>query len=79
MESEKGGVVARSWTEPEAKLLRFFRYDHLPVDLQAVSKPIGDLAVRLINESSGPSAELTAGLRKLIEAKDCFVRASLPE
>lgn len=35
-----------------------------------------DLAYRLFtNLKDGP--ELTAGLRKLLEAKDCFVRASL--
>jgi hypothetical protein len=26
-----------------------------------------------------PGPEVTAGLRKLLEAKDCFVRASLPK
>lgn len=26
-----------------------------------------------------PSAEKTAGMRKLLEAKDCFVRAMVPE
>ncbi|MEU3976901.1 hypothetical protein [Streptomyces bacillaris] len=57
-------------------LLRYFEYDHLPPHLQAVSKPCGDLAQELVDAlSDGP--ELTAGLRKLLEAKDCFVRAAL--
>lgn len=64
-------------TEAEEKLLRYFRYDHLPMKLQAVSQPLHMLAHRLVKLSSGPSAELTAGLRKLLEAKDCFVRAAL--
>lgn len=58
-------------------LLRFFRYEHLPAQLQATSKPLGDLA-RLMDEALPDGAEKTAGLRKLLEAKDCFVRAALP-
>lgn len=57
-------------------LLRYFEYTHLPEHLQAVSKPCGDLAQQLVDAlPDGP--ELTAGLRKLLEAKDCFVRAAL--
>lgn len=56
--------------------IRFFEYEHLPEKLKNVSKPIGDLA--LLMESSIPdSPEKSAGMRKLLEAKDCFVRASL--
>lgn len=58
-------------------MMRFFKYSHLPPALQAVSKPIGDLAAEMDN-SLPDSAEKTAGLRKLMEAKDCFVRAALP-
>ncbi len=57
-------------------LARFFAYDHLPEHLQAYSRPAHDLAEEMIRLlPDGP--ELTAGLRKLLEAKDCFVRASL--
>ncbi|MEU3318841.1 hypothetical protein [Streptomyces sp. NPDC006785] len=57
-------------------LLRYFEYGHLPAHLQAVSKPCGDLAQELVAVlPDGP--ELSAGLRKLLEAKDCFVRAAL--
>lgn len=58
-------------------MMRFFKYAHLPPALQAVSKPIGDLAAEMDN-GLPDSAEKTAGLRKLMEAKDCFVRAALP-
>ncbi len=58
-------------------LLRLFTYEHLPPRLQEISKPLGDLA-RAMDSQLPASAELTAGLRKLLEAKDCFVRASLP-
>jgi len=58
-------------------LARFFEYDHLPEHLQAVSRPCGDLAALMVAAlPDGP--ELTAGLRRLLEAKDCFVRAALP-
>lgn len=57
-------------------LTRFFEYKHLPPHLQAVSAPCGDLAAAMAAVlPDGP--ELTAGLRKLLEAKDCFVRAAL--
>ena len=57
-------------------VLKFFTYDHLPPSLQAVSKPVGDLAA-LMAQSLPSNAELTVGLRKLLEAKDAFVRAGL--
>ena len=56
-------------------LLKFFRYDHLPEKLQDISRPFADLAQNLAEKLDGP--ELTAGLRKLLEAKDCAVRAAL--
>ena len=44
--------------------------------MQAVSKPIGELAEKVEAElPDGP--EKIAGMRKLLEAKDCFVRAAL--
>lgn len=57
-------------------LLAFFAYAHLPPDLQEISRPIGELAASMV--AALPSnAELTVGLRKLLEAKDCFVRAKI--
>lgn len=57
-------------------LLRFFEYEHLPDHLQAISRPCAALAAEMAGRlPDGP--ELTAGLRKLLEAKDCFVRAAL--
>ena len=57
-------------------IMKYFEYEHLPPRLQAVSKPISDLAQDFDREIP-ESAEKTAGLRKLLEAKDCFVRAAL--
>jgi hypothetical protein len=56
-------------------LLRYFEYEHLPEHLQLVSQPCHELAHAMALGLDGP--ELTAGLRKLLEAKDCFVRAAL--
>lgn len=57
-------------------IMKFFEYGHLPAHLQEISKPVGELA-KLMDESLPDSAEKVAGLRKLLEAKDCFVRAKL--
>lgn len=58
-------------------ILRFFHYAHLPPVLQARSKPFCDLA-RMIFDTTPRNAERTMALRKLLEAKDCAVRAELP-
>ena len=57
------------------QVLRFFDYRHLPPHLQEVSRPLHDIAMEMAYRLEGP--ELTAGLRKLLEAKDCFVRAAV--
>lgn len=57
-------------------LLSLFEYEHLPPHLQTVSKPLSALAHTYADTlESGP--ELTAGLRKLLEAKDCLVRQAV--
>lgn len=57
-------------------LLQFFDYAHLPQHLQIISKPFGDLAQQIVN-SLPSNPERTMALRKLLEAKDCAVRAQL--
>lgn len=64
--------------DPKRLDLRWFEYDHLPEDLQEVARPIAELADTLY-EAVGSSAEKSAGLRKLLEAKDCFVRAAIAD
>lgn len=59
-------------------MLRFFRFEHLPPSLQSTSKPLAEHAVHAV-ETLPRCAERTAGLRKLLEAKDCFVRAAIEE
>ena len=58
----------------ENYLLQFFKYDHLPEHLQAVSKPFHDLAHILV-EKTPSNPEQTTALRKLLESKDCAVRS----
>lgn len=59
-------------------ILCFFEYEHLPEHLQEVSRPFCELARDMAEKHSEKGgAELTAGLRKLLEAKDCMVRAAL--
>ncbi len=57
-------------------LLQFFSYEHLPDALRKISKPFGDLAHQLVADLPA-NPERTTALRKLLEAKDCAVRAQL--
>ena len=58
-------------------VIKFFAYEHLPPKLQEISRPICELALQMEDVlPDGP--EKSAGMRKLLEAKDCFVRAILP-
>jgi hypothetical protein len=57
-------------------VLKFFAYDHLPAKLQEVSKPFGDLA-KQVADRAPENQETTVALRKLLEAKDAAVRATL--
>lgn len=61
---------------PEEFLLQFFAYEHLGPDLKAISKPFGELARDMV-QLLPRNPERTAMLRKLMEAKDCAVRAYL--
>jgi hypothetical protein len=58
--------------------LRWFEYEHLPADLQEVSKQFYGLAEQMY-ELLAPGAERSAGMRKLLEAKDCFVRQAVAD
>jgi len=54
------------------RMLQFFVSDHLPPHLQVISQAFSDLAHTLPR-----NPERTTALRKLLEAKDCAVRAVL--
>jgi len=57
-------------------ILNHFHYHHLPPHLQAISSQFHAIAAGL-NSALPDSAEKSAGLRKLLEAKDCMVRAAV--
>ena len=58
------------------RLMQFFKFEHLPAHLQEPSRACAALAQQ-IDDSLPEGTEKTAGLRKLLEANDCFVRAKL--
>lgn len=53
-----------------------FEYDHLQPQLRNIGKACSDLA-KFMNSSIPECEEKHIGMRKLLEAKDCFVRAKL--
>lgn len=61
------------------QIARHFTFDHLPEnELRDASKRVHDFAVDVIKHTpDGP--ELSAALRKILEAKDCLVRAVIGE
>lgn len=59
--------------DPKKHALRWFAYDHLPEEMQKVSREVYVLA-EFMYDNLEAGAERDAGLRKLLEAKDCFVR-----
>lgn len=67
------GTAASGATEP---ILQFFAFAHLPTHLQVISQPFGELAQWIVNDLPR-NPERTVALRKLLEAKDCAVRAYL--
>ncbi len=62
--------------KPRDYLLQFFAYSHLPDHLKEISAPFGELA-NIIVDTLPANPERTVALRKLLEAKDCAVRAKL--
>lgn len=73
--------MADIWSNRHPSVSHFkesFAYDHLPNNLQLVSKQFYITAVSLIAMlSDGP--ELSTALRKLVEAKDCAVRQAVSD
>lgn len=55
-------------------LIQYFAFEHLPEKLQIISKPFGELAMNL-DQILPNNPEKTTALRKLLESKDCAVRA----
>lgn len=72
--------IREPWGDRHPSTLHFeplFAFAHLPAGLiretSAVCAGLAEVMVAMLPD--GP--ELSAGLRKLLEAKDCFVRAAV--
>lgn len=59
-------------------VLRWFKCNHLNGDAKEVAYRCKEFADYVAENGVG-GAELAAGLRKLLEAKDCFVRDQIQE
>lgn len=59
-------------------ITRFFETSQLPEPLRTIADHNAILMATMV-ENIEDDPELTAGLRKLLEAKDCFVRAALAQ
>lgn len=68
--------VEKTLQETGERMLQFFKYEHLPEPLRDTSASFAYLAV-LVTMRLPKNPERTACLRKLLEAKDCAVRAKL--
>lgn len=58
-------------------LMKYFGFTHLPPHLQPISAPFHSLAQSLV-DNLPDGGEKDQALRKLLEAKDCAVRAMIP-
>lgn len=64
----------------QQQLLEYFENEHLPAGrMRGASEDCRILANGMVSRlgDTEAGAELTTGLRKLLEAKDCFVRAAM--
>ena len=70
------GAPTMSTTSTTEPLMQFFEYGHLKPELQEVSAQFHTLATFIV-AALPRNPERTVALRKLLEAKDCAVRAKL--
>jgi len=57
-------------------MLQWFEYSHLPENLQEVSRQFAAMAGWIV-DNLPRNPERSVALRKLMEAKDCAIRARL--
>ena len=57
-------------------LMQYFTYAHLPAHLQEISQPLAELVTAMLLKLP-MNIETEAFVRKMLEAKDCAVRAKL--
>lgn len=66
----------REYLERAEPTMYYFRYEHLPKALQAVSIPFWSLAADMVRTLPG-CTQRTLAIQKLLESKDAAVRAAL--
>lgn len=62
--------------QPVEHIMQFFKFNHLPPELQIVSRPFAELADSIVL-ALPRNAERSVALRKLLESKDAAVRAKI--
>ena len=58
-------------------LLRWFDFDHLPAGPVREASALVHFVAHAQADTLPDGPELSTGLRKLLESKDCFVRAAI--
>lgn len=71
--SPKDATMPPPPLKPEA-IMQFFAYQHLPEHMREASRRVCEVAEWAV-ANLPRNAERTAGLRELLKAKDCLVRA----
>lgn len=77
MDTETKHAATQRHPSTEAVLRWLEPNPNLPDPQREIAQAVELLAEQVLHAVPEDSAELTTGLRKLLEAKDCFVRASL--
>lgn len=76
------GTESKSQTNPGPgggnAIMRYFTFNHLPDGPLRQTSALVSMLAQEMEQIIPDGAEKSAGLRKLLEAKDCFVRAVLP-
>jgi hypothetical protein len=72
------GLKANQELAAQYPILQYFKYTHLPTDLQKISAPFCTLAWRMARNLPR-NAETSVALRKLLESKDAAVRSAVAE
>lgn len=72
----QAGQADTAKPKTSSPIMQHFSYEHLPEHLHPYSRGVCELARRM-DATLPQGAEKSAGLRKLLEAKDCFVRSAI--
>lgn len=64
--------------DPVEQMVEWFEFEHLPDSQKEVVRICQELAIEVVS-TLPHNDETYVGLRKLREAKDCFVRASIAQ